>query len=74
MIGAGDPTISDVERHRQFSFLVNQVLDMSVVDQQLLLQTQSTAFRLRKQESILQAARQYLAAQVTLRDALGKSQ
>lgn len=61
--------------HRQklFSFAVSSILDMPVRQQQLLLQTRSTAKRLLKQAQLLEGARQYLAAQVTIKKALGES-
>eukprot|EP00188_Purpureofilum_apyrenoidigerum_P003431 Plantae.Rhodophyta-Purpureofilum_apyrenoidigerum.ctg3582.p1 GENE.Plantae.Rhodophyta-Purpureofilum_apyrenoidigerum.ctg3582~~Plantae.Rhodophyta-Purpureofilum_apyrenoidigerum.ctg3582.p1 ORF type:complete len:323 (-),score=81.98 Plantae.Rhodophyta-Purpureofilum_apyrenoidigerum.ctg3582:1199-2143(-) len=71
--GPRSDSLPQIERQRLFSFSVNQVLDMTVQDQQLLLQTKSTAFRLKKQRGILDAARQYLAAQVTIKDALQQS-
>lgn len=51
-----------------FSFAVSQVLDMPVKEQQILLQTRDTADRLRRQSKMLQTARQYLTAQVTIKD------
>jgi ATP-dependent Lon protease len=63
--GGGD----DVRRAQDFSFAISQVLDMPLEQQQLLLQTRSTLRRLRKQSKILDTARQYLAAQVTIKGA-----
>jgi ATP-dependent Lon protease len=63
------PENVDHARISAFSFAVSQILDMQVKEQQLLLQTRSTGFRLRKQRKMLQTARQYLAAQVTIKDA-----
>lgn len=57
----------------EFSFAVNQVLDMPLAEQQILLQMRDTDARLRRQNKRLQVARQYLAAQVTIKEAgLGK--
>lgn len=69
---AAKSELPEVERQQQFSFMVSQVLDMTVQDQQLLLQTKNTGFRLRKQRELLETARQYLAAQATIKDALGR--
>lgn len=56
-----------------FSFAVNQVMDMPLAEQQILLQMRDTDARLRRQNKRLQVARQYLAAQVTIKEAgLGK--
>lgn len=57
-----------LRRMQDFSFAVNQVLDMPLRDQQLLLQTKSTKHRLDKQNKMLATARQYLAAQVIIKD------
>lgn len=57
----------------EFSFAVSQVLDMPLAEQQILLQMRDTAARLQRQNKRLQVARQYLAAQVTIKEAgLGK--
>lgn len=71
--GAVKDEVKNKERRVKFSFAVSQILDMSVKQQQVLLQTRSTRKRLQKQDKILESARQYLAAQVTLKDALDKS-
>mmetsp|Transcript_45440 Transcript_45440/g.176713 ORF Transcript_45440/g.176713 Transcript_45440/m.176713 type:complete len:298 (-) Transcript_45440:1660-2553(-) len=70
--GDAEQDVEQADRRKKFSFSVNQMLDMTVLDQQLLLQTRSTSMRLKKQDSILDGARQYLAAQVTIKEALGK--
>eukprot|EP00177_Eucheuma_denticulatum_P006248 GFKZ01011393.1.p1 GENE.GFKZ01011393.1~~GFKZ01011393.1.p1 ORF type:complete len:308 (+),score=52.38 GFKZ01011393.1:366-1289(+) len=57
------------KRAEEFSFAINQVLDMPLNEQQVSLQTMDTAGRLRKQKKRLEVARQYLAAQVTLKEA-----
>lgn len=56
-------------RLEDFSFAVCQVLDMPLKEQQILLQITDTEKRLRRQNKMLQTARQYLAAQVTIKDA-----
>ena len=71
--GSVKDELEDMKRRVRFSFAVSQVLDMSVRDQQLLLQTRDTRKRLQKQSKLLESARQYLAAQVTLKDALDSS-
>jgi Lon protease-like protein len=63
------PENVDHARITRFSFAVSQILDMPVKEQQILLQTRSTGLRLRKQRKMLQTARQYLAAQVTIKEA-----
>ncbi|KAF6001035.1 LON peptidase N-terminal domain and RING finger protein 3 [Cyanidiococcus yangmingshanensis] len=60
-------------RQKMFSFAVSSILDMPVRQQQLLLQTRDTAKRLLKQAQLLEGARQYLAAQVTIKNALGET-
>lgn len=55
-------------RLEDFSFAVCQVLDMPLKEQQILLQIRDTEKRLRRQNKMLQTARQYLAAQVTIKD------
>lgn len=60
---------SDIQRMEDFSFAVSQILDMPVMQQQLLLQTRSTIRRFQKQSKMLDTARQYLAAQVVIKDA-----
>jgi hypothetical protein len=59
----------DAGRTQDFSFAVSQVLDMPVSEQQILLQTRKTSARLRKQCKMLETARQYLAAQVVIKEA-----
>lgn len=54
---------------QEFSFSVCQVLDMPLKDQQILLQIDDTAARLRRQQKMLDTARKYLAAQVTIKEA-----
>ena len=61
---------SMVERRMRFSFAVSQILDLGMKEQQRLLQCTSTIKRLEKQNGLLGVARQHLAAQVTLKDAL----
>lgn len=56
-------------RLEDFSFAVCQVLDMPLEEQQILLQIRNTGKRLRRQNKMLQTARQYLAAQVTIKNA-----
>lgn len=53
----------------QFSFAVCQVLDMPLKEQQIMLQICDTRARLQRQFKMLKTARQYLAAQVTIKDA-----
>lgn len=53
----------------EFSFAVCQVLDMPLKEQQIMLQMTETAARLRRQNNLLSIARQYLAAQVTIKEA-----
>lgn len=53
----------------EFSFAVCQVLEMPVKDQQIMLQMTDTAARFRRQSKMLSTARQYLAAQVTIKEA-----
>jgi ATP-dependent Lon protease len=67
-----DP-VKNFQRQKMFSFAVSSILDMPVRQQQLLLQTRDTAKRLLKQAQLLEGARQYLAAQVTIKNALGES-
>lgn len=57
------------QRLEDFSFAVCQVLDMPLKEQQILLQMQNTGARLRRQNKMLQTARQYLAAQVSIKEA-----
>lgn len=59
----------DPARMQEFSFAVNQILDMPLRDQQLLLQMKDTGKRLRRQNRMLRTARNYLAAQVTIKNA-----
>lgn len=59
----------DAKRMQEFSFAVSQVLDMPLREQQLLLQMSDTEKRLRRQSKMLGTARQYLAAQVTIKNA-----
>lgn len=59
----------DAKRLQDFSFAVSQVLDMPLGEQQLLLQLRDTDKRLRRQMKMLESARQYLAAQVTIKEA-----
>jgi ATP-dependent Lon protease len=66
---AGKVDEVDVQRMQDFSFAIAQVLDMPLEQQQLLLQTRSTIYRFRKQAKILDTARQFLAAQVTIKEA-----
>lgn len=54
---------------QDFSFAVSQILDMPLREQQLLLQMRDTAKRLRRQSKMLNSARSYLAAQVTIKNA-----
>lgn len=56
-------------RIEEFSFAVCDILDNSITGQQLMLQTTSTSERLRKQLKTLSMARQYLAAQMVIKDA-----
>ncbi|PXF41623.1 LON peptidase N-terminal domain and RING finger protein 3 [Gracilariopsis chorda] len=63
---SGWPSPSMVQ---EFSFSVCQVLDMPLKEQQILLQIDDTAARLRRQEKMLDTARKYLAAQVTIKEA-----
>lgn len=56
-------------RMQDFSFAVNQILDMPLREQQVLLQITDTARRLRRQNTMLRTARNYLAAQVTIKNA-----
>jgi hypothetical protein len=63
------PSMPDLMRTQDFSFAVSQILDMPVSEQQLLLQTRKTSERLKKQGKMLDTARQYLAAQVVIKDA-----
>lgn len=57
------------QRLEDFSFAVCQTLDMPLKEQQILLQTRDTSARLRRQNKMLKTARQYLAAQVTIKNA-----
>lgn len=57
------------KRLEDFSFSVCQVLDMPLKEQQILLQIQDTGVRLKRQLKMLTTARQYLAAQVTIKEA-----
>lgn len=59
----------DPRRMQNFSFAVSQVLDVPLRDQQLLLQIRDTGKRLERQSKMLDSARQYLAAQVTIKEA-----
>lgn len=52
-----------------FSFAVSQILDMPLREQQLLLQMRDTSRRLKRQSKMLNSARSYLAAQVTIKNA-----
>jgi hypothetical protein len=63
------PSGPDLVRTQDFSFAVSQILDMPVNEQQILLQTRKTSERLKKQSKMLNTARQYLAAQVVIKDA-----
>jgi hypothetical protein len=63
------PPALDLDRTQDFSFAVSQVLDMPLSEQQILLQTRRTSHRLRKQNRMLDTARQYLAAQVVIKEA-----
>lgn len=56
-------------RVEEFSFAVCDILDNSITGQQLMLQTTSTSERLGKQLKTLSMARQYLAAQMVIKDA-----
>lgn len=68
-LSSGGPlSPSELQRIEDFSFAVSQILDMPVLQQQLLLQTRSTLHRLEKQCKMLETARQYLAAQVVIKD------
>lgn len=62
--GWPSPSLSE-----EFSFAVCQVLDMPLKEQQIMLQMTETAARLRRQHNLLSIARQYLAAQVTIKEA-----
>jgi hypothetical protein len=62
---------NDSARREHFSFAIGRTLDnLSVDEQQDLLESQSTSHRLQTVESALSEGRQYLAARSTLRDAL----
>ncbi len=61
--------VSDARRMQDFSFAVSQILDMPLREQQLLLQMRDTGKRLKRQCKMLNSARQYLAAQVTIKNA-----
>lgn len=54
---------------QEFSFSVCQVLDMPIKEQQMLLQVDDTGERLKRQNAMLDTARKYLAAQVTIKEA-----
>lgn len=69
--GGQRPQSSQIARQRLFSFAVCQVLDMPILEQQLMLQMQDTALRLRKQQELLNQAQQYLSAQISLKNAFG---
>ena len=60
---------NDPHRTQNFSFAVSQILDMPLKDQQLLLQMRDTGKRLKRQCQMLDSARQYLAAQVSIKEA-----
>ena len=63
------PIVDDLKRMQEFSFAVNQILDMPLRDQQVLLQMTDTIKRLKRQNKMLRTARNYLAAQVTIKNA-----
>lgn len=62
--GWPSPSLSE-----EFSFIICQVLDMPLKEQQILLQITETADRLKRQFNMLSTARNYLAAQVTIKEA-----
>lgn len=66
---AGPEEPEGLKRMQDFSFAVSQILDMPLGEQQILLQSSSTLFRFRKQRKMLETARKYLAAQVTIKEA-----
>lgn len=53
----------------EFSFAVCQILEMPLKEQQIMLQLTNTGARLQRQYTLLSTARQYLAAQVTIKEA-----
>lgn len=57
------------KRAEEFSFAICQVLDMPLAEQQILLQLTDTSARLKRQLNMLSTARNYLAAQVTIKNA-----
>lgn len=57
------------DRAEEFSFAICQVLDMPLAEQQILLQLTDTSARLKRQLNMLTTARNYLAAQVTIKNA-----
>jgi len=67
----GENTESRFRSLESFSFGVSAILDMPVVEQQILLQTQSLSKRLGKQKELLDFATQQLAAQISIKSALG---
>lgn len=66
---SNDTSKENQARMQEFSFAVNQILDMPLRDQQILLQITDTARRLKRQNAMLRTARNYLAAQVTIKNA-----
>lgn len=66
---AGPEVPEGIKRMQDFSFAVSQILDMALDEQQVLLQSNSTLFRFRRQRKMLENARNYLAAQVTINEA-----
>ena len=66
---SGQVRDDDTNRRRKFSFAVAQVLDLSMEDQQRMLQTQSTEQRFQRQLALLQQAERYLTAQIALKNA-----
>ncbi len=67
--GTPGSAADESKRMQEFSFAVNQILDMPLRDQQVLLQMTDTIKRLKRQNKMLQTARNYLAAQVTIKNA-----
>ncbi|KAK4538308.1 hypothetical protein CDCA_CDCA17G4333 [Cyanidium caldarium] len=63
---------ANFERQKRFSFAVIGILDMPLRQQQLLVQTRDTAGRLMKQAELLENARRYLVAQVTIKNAFSE--
>lgn len=57
------------KKSEEFSFAVCQILEMPLKEQQIMLQLTDTGARLRRQHTLLNTARQYLAAQVTIKEA-----